>query len=102
MLQQRSKLLLLGLAVAVLGVRIYDMAESLLLKPLSDRQVQVEDLETELLAQKRLAVRIETSRGGLIKIGSGKRCLHGNPKLQRSIKIGLSMRVRMRRLTTRR
>ncbi|MCH1497056.1 MAG: hypothetical protein L7U72_17675 [Rubripirellula sp.] len=59
MLQQRSKLLLLGLAVAVLGVRIYDMAESLLLKPLSDRQVQVEDLETELLAQKRLAVRIE-------------------------------------------
>ena len=59
MLQQRSKLLLLGLAVAVLGVRIYDMAESLLLKPLSDRQMQVEDLETELLAQKRLAVRIE-------------------------------------------
>ncbi len=59
MFQQRSKLLLLVLAISVLGVRVYDMAENLLLKPLADRQMQVDELETELLAQKRLAVRIE-------------------------------------------
>ena len=58
MLQQRSKLLLLSLVAVILCLRVYDLTEQLLLDPIRQKEFQIADLETELIAQKRLSKRI--------------------------------------------
>ena len=58
MLQQRSKLLLLCLVAVILFLRVYDLTEQLLLDPIRQKEFQIADLETEMIAQKRLSKRI--------------------------------------------
>ncbi|MDA9777123.1 hypothetical protein N9D38_01685 [Rubripirellula sp.] len=59
MLQQRSKLLLLCLVAVILGLRLYDMSEEYLLRPIMEKRAQIEDLEADLILQRRLSERIK-------------------------------------------
>ena len=59
MFSQRSKILLLCLAALILGFRLYEMSGEYLLGPIAQKRLQIEDLEAELILQKRLSKRIQ-------------------------------------------
>ena len=63
MFAQRYKILLLGLAVLILGLRLYEVSEEYLFRPIAQKKSQIVDLEAELVLQKRLRKRIQQVKG---------------------------------------